>query len=164
MSSRILAEEPSSNSSHDLEHQETLPQKVNVTERQLEALYTLGFELYNTDNFEKAADLFRLLCIYEPQRTRNWIALGGANQNIKDYNAAIAAFLIASLQEPLSPEPRLYAAHSFIDIMNLPAALDSAQKALQLCENREDKKEVESRALSLLQALESYLSNNQVLK
>jgi type III secretion system low calcium response chaperone LcrH/SycD len=164
MSSKTLAEKPPSNSSRDLKNQDTLPKKVNVTGRQLEALYTLGFELYSTGNFEKAADLFRLLCLYEPQRTRNWIALGGANQNRKDYNAAIAAFLMASLQQPLSPEPRLYAAHSFIDIMNLPAALDSVQKALQLCENREDKKEVQSRALLLFQALDSYIANNQVSK
>ncbi|MDH4470010.1 MAG: SycD/LcrH family type III secretion system chaperone [Verrucomicrobiae bacterium] len=140
----------------NIKNQPTAQQDITISSRQLESLYALGFELYGAGEFEKAADLFRLLCLYDPEKSRNWIALGGANQQRGEYQLAIAAFVMASFQEPLSPEPRLYAAHSFIDLMDLSAALEATKQALELCEKRDDKKEVQSRASSLLQALESY--------
>ncbi|MCF7729196.1 MAG: tetratricopeptide repeat protein [Chthoniobacterales bacterium] len=140
----------------NIKNQPPSQQKTTISSRQIESLYALGFELYGAGEFEKAADLFRLLCLYDPEKPRNWIALGGANQQRRAYQSAIAAFGMASFQDPLSPEPRLYAAHSFIDLKELPAALEVTKQALQLCENREDKKEVQSRAVALFQALERY--------
>jgi type III secretion system low calcium response chaperone LcrH/SycD len=141
----------------NIKNQPIAPQNSTIPDSQIESLYALGFELYGAGEFEKAADLLRLLCLCDPEKSRNWIALGGANQKRKEHRSAIAAFVMASFQEPLSPEPRLYAAHSFIDLMDLSAALEATKQALALCHKRDDKKEVESRAESLLHALESYL-------
>lgn len=128
-----------------------------ATKRQCEALYALGFELYSEGYFDKAADLFRLNCFYEPENPRNWIALGGANQHIKNYDTAIAAFLMATHHDPLNPEPRLYLAHSFIDAQDISAALESARAALILCGNKEDHEKIKAKAFALCQALEKFI-------
>lgn len=151
------ASQTSNKSTEDLENQPLAQQKRSVTKRQREALYALGFELHHAGYFNKAADLFRLLCLYEPENARNWVALGGANQQKKEHEAALAAFLMASFHDPLNPESRLYAAHSFVDLGDLPAALESVQTALHLCENRTDKQEIKLRAFSLFQALKNYI-------
>ena len=138
------------------ENQLATHKKVSISTMQLEAIYSLGFELYATGHFEKAADLFRLLCLYQPEKSRNWIALGGANHEGKDYESAIAALVMASFEDPLNPEPRLYSAHSCIDLMDLPAAREATREALKLCEKRNDTDAIKIRVLSLLEALESF--------
>lgn len=137
---------------------------MSVSPIQLEALYALGFELYAAGHFEKAADLFRLLCLYQSDKSRNWIALGGANQQRKEYESAIAAFVMASFADPLNPEPRLYAAHCLIALMDLTGALEATREALRLCKKRGDKDKITSRAFSLFRALESYDARQSILK
>lgn len=139
-------------------HQISLTRKKNVTEEQLEALYHLATELYCAECYNKAADLFRLLCFYKPEEVRAWVGLGGSHQRIGNHKAALSAFMIASSYDPQSPEPRLYAAHSLIDLENLPLALESAQAALRFCRYRSDQDHLRLSAELLCLALKNYLN------
>lgn len=132
-------------------------EKPSATPAQLESLYTLGFELYHSEYYYKAVDLFRLLCFYDPSTPRNWIALGAASQRAKQHDNAVSAFLTASFVDPQSPEPKLYAAHSFIDIKDLRSALNCVQAAIQLCHGKMDKKNIEKNAIALRDALKIQL-------
>ncbi len=155
MNSEFLNEPFTKNFSRTSTMKKKLLEEKKPTAHQLEVLYMLGFEFYKSENFQKAADIFRLLCFYEPEKSRNWMALGGANQNSKNYRTAAAAFLMAALEDPLNPEPRLYLAHSFIDMMNLSAARDAVEQALELCTLSNNQQKLQLKAQSLLRALES---------
>ncbi|HLB34175.1 MAG: hypothetical protein A3F67_00630 [Verrucomicrobia bacterium RIFCSPHIGHO2_12_FULL_41_10] len=133
-------------------------QQQGITQKELDSLYALAFDLYQTECFEQAVDIFRLLCFYEPQKSKNWIGLGGALQHTKNHQAALAAFGMASFYDPLNPAPRFYAAHSLIDIQDLPMALASAKAAIELCNHQTDKHNIKSRATTLSEALQKQLT------
>ena len=137
----------------------SLAEKRGVTSNQLEALYLLACQLYYTECFDKAADLFRLLCFYQPGDAKNWMGLGGAHQHIENHEAALAAFIMAYLHDPQNPEPRLYAAHSLIDLKNLPLALESAELAVELCARDHNHDATRKNAISLCSALKDYLKS-----
>ena len=131
-------------------------ERAGITKKQLESLYALGFKLYKTVCFQQAADIFKLLCFYEPRDSRNWIALGGANQHTKNHYASAAAFAMASMYDPLNPEPKYYAAHCFIDLKDLSSALKCAQTSLQLCKMVGDNNHIRPRVQGLCNALAAH--------
>ena len=135
----------------------SLAEKKGVTKNQLASLYALGFDLYEMQYFKMAADTFRLLCFYDPKNSRNWLALGGAYQHTKNHNNALAAFAMAAVYDTLNPEPMFYSAHSFIDLMDLPLALECAETAVKLSTDRPDKKSIFRQATALRDALVAQL-------
>lgn len=134
-----------------------LAERNSVTKEQLEALYILACELYHTECYTQAADLFRLLCFYQPDHVKGWIGLGGAHQHIKNHKAALSAFLIASVHDPKNPEPKLYAAHALIDLKKLSLGLELAQEALTLSRHSGDQDSTRISAELLCAALKNYL-------
>ncbi|MFI0348135.1 MAG: hypothetical protein ACH346_05130 [Chthoniobacterales bacterium] len=140
----------------------SLAEETGITTKQIEALYALGFKLYQAECFPQAADIFRLLCFYEPRNSRNWIALGGANQHTKNHYSAAAAFAMASMYDPLNPEPKFYSAHCFIDLMNLPLALQCAETSLHLCKSSGENS-IRPRVQALCNALVAHLASNKIL-
>ncbi|MBX9743162.1 MAG: tetratricopeptide repeat protein [Chthoniobacterales bacterium] len=138
--------------------EQQLSKKRTVTQGQLEALYALACELYHSECYHKAADLFRLLCFYKPDHIKGWLGLGGSHQRIQNHEAALSAFIMASLYDPQNPEPRLYAAHSLIDLKNLPLALTSAQTAVQLCRYRHNQDRIRVSAELLCAGLKNAIA------
>ena len=138
----------------------SLAEKKGITKRQLDSLYLAGFQLYEMQCYQEAADLFRLLCFYEPRVARNWIGLGGAYQHIKCHDNALASFAMASLLDPHNPESRFYAAHSCIDLMNLYRALECVSAAIKLVKHDDNKKDLYRRAIALKNALVTQIKIN----
>ncbi|MEI6416735.1 MAG: tetratricopeptide repeat protein, partial [Verrucomicrobiota bacterium] len=137
-----------------------LAEKKGITKRQLESLYLAGFQLYEMQCYQEAADLFRLLCFYEPRVARNWIGLGGAYQHIKCHDNALASFAMASLLDPHNPDSRFYAAHSCIDLMNLYRSLECVSVAIELAKHDANKKDLYRRAVALKNALVTQIKIN----
>jgi len=136
-----------------IEQVASLAEKKGIGKAQLASLYLAGFQLYEAQCYQEAADLFRLLCFYEPRISRYWIALGGAYQHIKCHDNALASFAMASLLDASNPDSRFYAAHSCIDLTRLDLALECVSAAVRLAEHQADKKELYRRALNLKNAL-----------
>lgn len=132
-------------------------EKAGITKKQLNALYALGLKLYRSECFQQAVDIFKLLCFYEPKSSRNWMALGGANQHTKNHYAAAASFAMASMYDPLNADPKFYAAHTFIDLQDLRLALQCVQTSLDLCKSQGDKNNIQPRAQALCDALVNQL-------
>ena len=137
-----------------------LGETKGITKGQLESLYLAGFQLYDMQCYQQAADLFRLLCFYEPRVSRNWIALGGAYQHVKYHDNALASFTMASLLDPFDPASKFYAAHSCIDLMNLERALECVIAAIDLAKDDPSKKDLYRRALGLKEALATQIQIN----
>jgi tetratricopeptide (TPR) repeat protein len=142
----------------------SLAEKKGITKNQLESLYLAGFQLYDMQCYQEAADLFRLLCFYESRVASYWVALGGAYQHIKCHDNALAAFTMASLLDPSNPESRFYAAHSCIGLMNLHHALDYVNAAITLAKHHSNKKDLYWRALALKNALVTQIQLNSKTK
>ena len=138
----------------------SLAERKGITKSQLESLYLAGFQLYEMQCYQEAADLFRLLCLYEPRVARHWIALGGAYQHIQYHDNALASFAMASLLDPSNPDSKFYSAHSCIDLRNLQDALKCASAAVTLAKYHADKKDLYRKALVLKDSLITQIQIN----
>ena len=93
----------------------TISMLCNVSKEQLENLYSLGFGLYNSANFQDAKTVFQALCVYDNLDERFWMGLAGCRQALNDFQGAVDAYSMAgTVQAFASPEPFLYAARCFL--------------------------------------------------
>lgn len=136
----------------------SLAERKNLSKQQVESLYVLGYQLYEAQCYKEAGDLFRFLCFFESRVARNWIALGGAYQHSKYHDNALAAFTMACLLDPHKPEPRFYAAHTLIDLQDLPLALESINIAIELCRNNPQHLALYRRSMALRNALVAHIN------
>lgn len=136
----------------------SLAERKNLTQQQVQSLHGLGYQLYEAQCYQEAADLFRLLCFFESKTAHLWIALGGAYQHTKHHDNALAAFTMACLLEPHHPEPRFYAAHTLIDLQDLPLALQSINIGIELCHNNPRYADLYRRSTALRHALVMHLA------
>ena len=137
----------------------SLGERKNLSKQQVESLYVLGYQLYEAQCYQEAADLFRFLCFFESRVARNWIALGGAYQHSKHHDNALAAFTMACLLDPHKPEPRFYAAHTLIDLQDLPLALQSINITIELCQNNPQHAALYRRSMALRNALIAHINH-----
>jgi tetratricopeptide (TPR) repeat protein len=67
-----------------------------LTEEQAEALYFVGYQHYEQDQYDAAADVFRLLALVRPNRARSWLSLGAVHEAVNDFERAAALYSIAA--------------------------------------------------------------------
>lgn len=94
----------------------TLKQKLldseNLSDEDLETLYALGYYLFTYGKYEDAKDIFTGLTAYSPYTAYFWRALGAVNQQVKDYDEAIAAYDMAIANDPGDVVSYVYRAES----------------------------------------------------
>ena len=84
---------------------------AGIDKKHLEALYTLGYQLYQAQNFNDAASIFRALCLYDYSTTKYFMGLGGCEQALGHFKKASDIYSLASVISGLTdPEPMYYAA------------------------------------------------------
>lgn len=67
-----------------------------LDDAQAETLYAAGFELYEQNEYPRAADVFRLLALARPHATRSWLALAATHEVVGDLERAMALYAIAT--------------------------------------------------------------------
>ncbi len=137
----------------------SLAEQKKLTQQQVQSLYGLGYQLYEAQCYQEAGDLFRFLCFFESKVPSHWIALGGAYQHTKHHDNALAAFTMACLLDPHHPGPRFYAAHTLIDLQDLPLAFQSINIAIELCHGHSQYAVLHRRSMALRNALMMHLSH-----
>lgn len=135
----------------------SLAERKNLTSKQVESLYGLGYQLYEAQCYQEAADLLRCLCFFESRVADHWIALGGAYQHTKHHDNALAAFTMACLLDPHNPAPRFYTAHTLIDLKDLSLALESINIAIELCHHKPEYLDLYRRSMGLKHAIALHL-------
>ncbi len=89
----------------------TFADMQGVEPQQLEALYALGYQYYNAQNYEDAAKVFQGLCLYEPTEERFFMGLAACEQSLKHYERAADIYSVCCVLSGLTdPKPMYYAA------------------------------------------------------
>lgn len=106
----------------------TLQQAFSVSPLEMEELYGKGYEWYEQEIYEKAEDCFRWLVLLNPFENRYWLGLGASQQMSGRIESALKAYAVASIIEPESPYPHVYAYECF----RLQENFSEAEKALEM--------------------------------
>lgn len=87
-----------------------------ITDSEMEAVYSLGFNFYRTGNIENAEKVFKFLVLFDHMNPRYWIGLGAVMQVKKEYDGAITAYSYASFLDLKDPKPQYHAAECYLAI------------------------------------------------
>ena len=75
-----------------------------ITDDGLEAIYNIGYEMYNHKKYENAADVFSLLTVLEPNSTKYLSACASAQYMAENYIGALTFFKISMLNGDYNPK------------------------------------------------------------
>ena len=119
----------------------TLKDVKGISTDELEAVYSIAFNFYNTGKYDEADTLFSLLTIFDHLNEKYWFGLGAARQAKKDYDAAIAAYTYATLLNAHDPRPMYHTATCLLALGDK----EEAAKAIANIEELADKNSEQGR-------------------
>ncbi len=99
-----------------------------ITTGEMEAVYSLGFNFYNTGRYDDAEKVFKFLVMFDHMTPKYWMGLGSVHQVRKDYKAAVTMYAYASFLDIHDPKPQYHAAECFLamgDLENATSALEA---------------------------------------
>ena len=109
----------------------TMRELKGITKAEMEAVYSVGFNMYRTGRYDDAEKIFRFLVLFDHLEPKYWMGVGAIQQVRKDYQGAIASYGYASFLDLQNPKPQLHAAECFLamgDKVNAASALVALDK------------------------------------
>ena len=92
----------------------TMRELKGITKAEMEAVYSVGFNMYRTGRYDDAEKIFRFLVLFDHLEPKYWMGVGAVQQVRKDYQGAIASYGYASFLDLSNPKPQLHAAECFL--------------------------------------------------
>ena len=137
-----------------LAHFGALKDLQQIPEEEMEAYYSVAYNLYNAGKYEKAEKIFQFLCLYDHWQYKYWLGLGGCRQNLKDYAGAIDAYSMANLMNANDPTGPFHAADCHIASGNREKAISALQAAIHFSGEKEAYQIMKNRAEAMLALLQ----------
>lgn len=109
----------------------TMRELKGITKAEMEAVYSVGFNMYRTGRYDDAEKIFRFLVLFDHLEPKYWMGVGAIQQVRKDYQGAIASYGYSSFLDLSNPKPQLHAAECFLamgDKVNAASSLLALDK------------------------------------
>ena len=135
----------------------TLGDVLNISHEALEAGYSLGYNLYGSGNYKDAENMFRALCLYNPDDPRFWMGLAGCLQAREEYMLAIDTYGMAAVAGALQdPRPLFQGGLCYLKLGDAENAAGAMTAALNIGnENEPAHKACHDRIHSMLAVLKA---------
>lgn len=101
-----------------------LYQLYGITDEELEALYAKGYQEYNAQKLEQAAQNFAYLVHLKPNEKRYLFALGAVFQSMKNYKQAVYYYSMAANQDISDPMISLHLVECLVGMSMNQEALE----------------------------------------
>ena len=111
----------------------TIRELKGITDAEMEAIYSMGYSLYNTGRYDDAETVFRFLVLFDHQNPRYWIGLGAVQQVKKQYGDAVTSYGYASFLDLDNPKPQYYAAECFLALGDKENTLSALAALEEFC-------------------------------
>lgn len=134
----------------------TIADVTNTDQQTLDALYSLAYNLYMAQEYDKAETVFKALCTYKHNEEKYWMGFAGCRQALEKYAEAIDAYSIAGFAGALqNPVPFFYAAKCFLKMGDRESTIGSLKSLLTMGDdNNQEHKMCKEKAAELLKLLE----------
>lgn len=132
----------------------TLQEVKGFTDDQMEAIYSIGYNLYESGKYSDAVQVFTWLGIFNPFISKYWLGLGASLQMIKDFENALNAYAVAAItSEPEDPVPHLHAGECYVGMGNLEEARKAFQTAADFSKDKSKYIKIYKKAMAFLEIL-----------
>ncbi len=95
----------------------------NITEDELEKIYAVACDFYESGKYHDAESLFQVLCILNHYDTRFFLALGATRQHQEHYHQALETYSYASLMSPSDPRFPFHAGECLLHLKEYSTAI-----------------------------------------
>jgi type III secretion system low calcium response chaperone LcrH/SycD len=110
----------------------TLTELEGISDEEMETIYALGYNYFTYGKYEAARDIFSGLTAYAPYTAYYWRALGAVNQQLKDYDEAIAGYDMAIANDEMDVVSYVYRGESQILSGNVEAGLVDLRNVIEI--------------------------------
>ncbi|MEC9466363.1 MAG: hypothetical protein VX834_11290 [Myxococcota bacterium] len=114
----------------------TVADLLGLDDEEIETIFLMGHYLYNFGKYQPALNVFSVLTLYKPFVSRYWRAAGAANQALKKYLEAIAAYDMALTTKPGDVISYTYRGESKISAGMPDEGIDDLKMAIEVGENQ----------------------------
>lgn len=105
---------------------------IELSDKDLELVYSMGYTFYEVGQYEKAKALFLKLIFSNPFHPAYWKALGCTYQMLNHSKDSVVYFSVALLMEQNDPVLYLYTARALMDLKRYDEAKGALLKAEEL--------------------------------
>lgn len=127
---------------------------ARITDDEMEAAYSVAFNMVNQGQFEEAEKLLAWLAGLDQYEPKYLIGLGICRQQLRLFPGAIDAFVAAGVLEVANPIPALRAAECYLAIGREEEARSALLAAQHWSGDKPDHAPTKQRAAALLEALD----------
>ncbi|GAA0337879.1 SycD/LcrH family type III secretion system chaperone [Morganella psychrotolerans] len=94
----------------------------NISEAELEKIYAVAYDFYESGKYQDAESLFQVLCILNHYDSRFFLALGACRQHQEHYHQALETYSYASLMSPSDPRFPFHAGECLLHMKEFSTA------------------------------------------
>jgi type III secretion system low calcium response chaperone LcrH/SycD len=119
--------------------EKSLGETLGISQDSLDTIYAIAYHLYQDKEFEKASDVFRILCIFEPLMHIGWFGLALSEHEQERWQAALEAYTMASITDSETPLPHFHSAECYEAMNDIPKTLEALDLAIEIVDQTRDK-------------------------
>jgi type III secretion system low calcium response chaperone LcrH/SycD len=131
----------------------TMADARGVTEKQMEGLYALAYQVYQAGDYKKAEAVFATLCLLDHLEKRFWLGLGGTRQQLGKHAQAAQAYGMAASLDLLDPVPPLHAGMCFMALKDKENAANAFRQTVLVAGDQPDKAAYKKQGQAMLDLL-----------
>jgi len=133
----------------------SLKAELGLTEKELEGIYAVAYNLYRNGKYGDARLCFAYLCMFDPTVYKYVFGIASCFQAEGQYQAAGTYYAFASGLDQAQPAPFLHLGECLLALSDRPGAKTSFERAIKLAGEKADYKAVKSKAAVILENLKS---------
>lgn len=121
----------------------TWKELLHLKDSSFEMLYKGARSIFDAGNFEQAEEAFFVLSLLDSKNSLFWIGLGHSAFHAHHHDVALKAYMAASMTDPHSIWPHIYAANCFEAKKDFRHALMALEEAKVIYNHNPHKKNIE---------------------
>ena len=94
-----------------LSGEKTLGDIRGLTTQEIEAIYTVAYNLFENAKYEDALRVFGFLCLYSHLDKRFWLGAAACHQQLKNFQQAVDAYSMSAMLDVEDPDATFAGCH-----------------------------------------------------
>jgi type III secretion system low calcium response chaperone LcrH/SycD len=139
----------------------TLSEAKDFSDDEMEAIYTLAYNLYQQENFENSEKIFAFLCFNNHLDLRSWMGLAATRQALKQFKLAIDAYSYAAMLKHDNPVPPFQAGLCYMALGQYDDAKNGFTATVHWSKGRKEHKAISLKAETLIKTITSKKSGEK---